>query len=212
VAGFFIVLEGPEGSGKSTQAKRLAERFAASGREVVLTREPGGTAIGEQIRIILLDRNNYAMLPKTEALLLSAARAQHVGTVIRPALERGAVVICDRYRDSTLAYQGGARGLEMAELEAIQDFATDDLSPDFRILLDIPVEIGLQRRFSADGETNRLDEETLDFHRRVRTTFLALAARNPNGWIVVDANAGQDEVANRIETAVAARLGSGCQP
>jgi dTMP kinase len=182
----------------------LAERLGADGYDVVLTREPGGTPIGEQVRSILLDPVNCAMLPETEALLYSAARAQHVGDVIRPALERGAVVVCDRFVDSTLAYQGGGRGLAIDVLEAIQRFATGGVVPSLRILLDVPVEIGLARRFGA-GETNRLDEADVEFHRRVRAAFLSFASRDPEAWAIVDARDSVDEVEERILQTVAQR-------
>src|SRR5262249_44090333 len=151
-----------EGAGKSTQARLLAIRLKSEGLDVVLTREPGGTPIAEQVRKILLDQANCAMLAETEALLYSAARAQHVGDVIRPALERGAVVVCDRFADSTLAYQGGGRGLSMGDLRAVQRLATGGLTPALRILVDLPVEVGLRRRFGAADEVNRLDVAGVD--------------------------------------------------
>jgi dTMP kinase len=209
VSGIFIAFEGPEGSGKSTQARLLANRLRTVGRDVVLTREPGGTPIAEQVRTILLDRANCAMLPETEALLYSAARAQHVGDVIRPALERGAVVICDRFADSTLAYQGGGRGLPIEDLRAIQRLATGGLMPTLRILVDVPVEIGLRRRFDVADEINRLDVAGLEFHQRVRAAYLAMAAQDETSWIVVDGADTVEVVEERIVQAVAQRAGLG---
>jgi dTMP kinase len=206
VSGIFIVFEGPEGSGKTTQARRLATRVSAQGRDVVLTREPGGTPIGEQVRTILLDQTNCAMLPETEALLYSAARAQHVGDVIRPALERGAVVICDRFADSTLAYQGGGRGLSMDDLRAIQRLATGGLTPTLRILVDLPVEVGLRRRFGVENEVNRLDVAGIEFHRRVRSAYLEMAALDQS-WIVIDGDDSVDVVEERIVQTVARKTG-----
>jgi dTMP kinase len=191
VGGVFIVLEGPEGAGKSTQARLLADRLRNGGNDVVLTREPGGTPIGEQIRAILLDQANCAMLPATEALLYSAARAQHVGDVIKPALERGAVVVCDRFADSTLAYQGGGRGLPMQDLRAAQRLATGGVAPTLRILVDVPVEVGLRRRLGVEDEVNRLDVAGVEFHRRVRAAYLAMVAEDRSSWVVID---GDDEV------------------
>jgi dTMP kinase len=209
VGGVFIVFEGPEGAGKSTQARLLANRLQSEGRDVVFTREPGGTPIGEQVRTVLLDQSNCAMLPETEALLYSAARAQHVGDVIRPALERGAVVVCDRFADSTLAYQGGGRGLSMEDLRAVQRLATGGLTPTLRILVDVPVEVGLRRRFGAADEVNRLDVAGVDFHRRVRAAYVALAAEDESSWVVVDGNDEVDVVEERIVREVARRTGLG---
>lgn len=206
VPGVFIVFEGPEGSGKSTQARLLAEWLKVDGRSVVLTREPGGTPIAEQVRSILLDRGNCAMLPETETLLYSAARAQHVGDVIRPAIEQGAVVICDRFADSTIAYQGGGRGLSVDDLRTIQRFATGGLTPTLRILVDVPVEVGLRRRFGVEAEVNRLDVAGVEFHERVRAAYLALAAHDPASWVVVDGGDTVDAVAERIRQAVAQHI------
>jgi dTMP kinase len=207
VSGVLIAFEGPEGSGKSTQARRLAERLAGAGWDVVLTREPGGTPIGERIRGIVLDPANCAMLAETEALLYSAARAQHVGEVIRPALERGAVVVCDRYVDSTLAYQGGGRGLAIDALRSIQTLATGGLEPNLRVLLDLPVEVGLARRLGSGDEVNRLDLAELDFHRRVRNAYRELAWADPDGWVTVDASVPAEDVTERIVRTVALRVG-----
>jgi dTMP kinase len=146
------------------------------------------------------------MLPETEVLLYAAARAQHVGEVLRPALESGAVVICDRYVDSTFAYQGGGRQLDMSTLESIQQYATGGLAPDLRVLLDLPVEVGLQRRLADAVEVNRLDVAELGFHQRVREAFLGLAAEDPGGWVVIDASATPDQVTTAVLSAVMPRL------
>jgi dTMP kinase len=205
VSGFFLTIEGPEGAGKSTQARRLATALEAAGHRVVLTREPGGTGIGEAVRAILLDQTNYAMLPETEALLHTAARSQHVGEIIRPALDDGKIVVCDRFVDSTLAYQGGGRGIAIERLEAIQEIATSGLKPDLKILLDVPVEMGLARRFGASGEVNRMDVAGEAFHRRVRETFLHLARQHPDDWVVVDASQNEAHVTENLLLAVARR-------
>jgi dTMP kinase len=205
MTGFFITIEGPEGAGKSTQAHRLASALEAAGHSVVLTREPGGTEIGEAIRAILLEQRNHAMLAETEALLHTAARSQHVGEKIRPALANGQIVVCDRFVDSTLAYQGGGRGIAIERLGAIQEIATGGLKPDLKILFDVPVEVGLARRFGASGEINRMDTAGEDFHRRVRATFLQLAKERPADWIVIDASRNEAEVTEGLIHAVANR-------
>jgi len=205
MSGYFLTIEGPEGAGKSTQALRLARALEEAGHSVVLTREPGGTRIGEAIRAILLEQGNYAMLPETEALLHTAARSQHVGEVIRPALENGRVVVCDRFVDSTLAYQGGGRGLAIGHLEAIQLIATGGLKPNLKILLDVPVEIGLARRFESIGDVNRMDTAGEAFHQRVRESFLQLARQHPADWAVIDATQDETRVTNDLLQAIASR-------
>ena len=206
MTGFFLAFEGPEGSGKSTQARELAETLSRSGYRVVRTREPGGTPIGERVRSIILDPESSTMSAETEALLYAASRAQLVGQVIRPALAEGAVVICDRFIDSSLAYQSGGRGLPFADVAGIQCLATRGLRPDLRILLDLPVAMGLARRFADAPQINRLDTADEAFHERVRTCYLDLAARDPDGWVVINADAPADEIAARIADLVAARL------
>ncbi len=200
----FITFEGPEGCGKTTQARRLAATLAARGVPVLLTREPGGTPIAEQIRQVLLRPDNDAMLPPTEALLYLAARAQHTGEVIRPALAAGTTVICDRYTDSTLAYQGYGHGLPLAELARMDDFATGGLRPDLTIYLDLPVAVGLARKQGA--EWNRLEEQTLAFHERVRAGYQALIARAPARYLVLDAQRPVDELAMVVASVVTERL------
>ena len=184
----FITFEGPEGSGKTTQLKLLAEWLREQGYDVLATREPGGTAISEAIRAILLDPAHTEMRPEAEILLFSAARAQIVGQVIRPHLERGGVVLCDRYADSTLAYQGYGHGLDLDILRRITAFATGGLVPHLTVYLDIPIEEGLRRKAAAEArEWNRMEAQTLAFHQRVRKGYLEMAAAEPDRWLVVDA-------------------------
>jgi len=201
----FITLEGPDGSGKTRQAILLSQRLGALDYDVLLTREPGGTDIGEQIRQVLTSLDNTTMHPRTEFLLFSASRAQHVFERIRPHLERGGIVICDRYFDASLAYQGYGHRLDLDSLRAITSFATQELTPDLTILLDLPVERGLHRR-EQDGNWNRLDAYDLDFHRRVRQGYLALAKSQPERWVVIDGLQPVDQVHAEIKRAVEARL------
>ncbi len=203
----FITLEGPDGSGKTTQAQLLAEWLRQEGYDVVLTREPGGSEIGEQIRAVLHDPRNTGMDARAEILLYSASRAQHVAQLIRPALAIGKIVISDRYADSTLAYQGYGRGLDLGMLRVITAFATGGLTPDLTICLDIAPQAGLQRRRSGQGEWNRLDAEALEFHRRVRAGYLELAGQEPTRWVVIDADRPPGEVQARIRSVVQAKLG-----
>lgn len=202
---YFITLEGPEGSGKTIQARTLADHLRAQGHDALLTREPGGTSIGDQIRRVLGALDNTSMRPSTEFLLFSASRAQHVDEVIRPHLEAGGVVVCDRYYDSSLAYQGYGHGLDLHALREITRFATVGLAPDLTLLLDMEAETGLNRRRS-DGNWNRLDSYELAFHRRVRQGYLKLAAAEPERWIVIDASPSIADVQQRIQAVVEARL------
>lgn len=202
----FITFEGPDGSGKSTQIKSLADRLRAAGAEVLLTREPGGTAIGEQIRTVLHDLKNEAMQPRAEVLLYSAARAQLVGQVIRPHLAAGGLVLSDRYADSTLAYQGYGHGLDLTALRALTLFATGGLQPDLTLLFDLDPELGLRRRQTNQAEWNRLDALSLAFHERVRAGYLALAEAEPERWVVVDAAQGVEALQADVWRIVAARL------
>lgn len=206
----FITFEGIDGSGKTTQSRLLAAHLREQGHNVLLTREPGGTEIGDQIRTILLDNlNNTDMQPRTELLLFCASRAQLVGQVIRPHLARGGIVICDRYADSTLAYQGYGHGLPVDELKQILRFATGGLRPDRTIYLDLRPEDGLQRRragmlFGADW--NRLDDMELDFHRRVYEGYAALRREEPARWLVVDASAPSEAVQEALRRALQPHL------
>ncbi len=201
----FITLEGPDGSGKTTQMLMLAEALNARGRTVFTTREPGGTDISDQIRNILLDHENKAMVPRTEILLFLASRSQHTEEVIRPRLAAGEIVICDRYRDSTIAYQGYGRGVDIVLLHQLNDFATNGLLPDLTLLLDVSAETGLKRR-ASDGDWNRLDADAVDFHRRVQAGYHELVKAEPARWVVIDANREKDEVQRDLLEAVLARL------
>lgn len=183
----FITLEGPDGSGKTTQSRLLADWMQEQGLPVLLVREPGGTPIGERVRDILHDPAHVGMTPWAEVFLFCASRAQLVAEVIRPALAAGRIVLCDRYADSTLAYQGYGRGLDLESLRTVLHLATGGLKPDLTFYLDISPEEGLARRLRGGGEWNRLDRETLEFHHRVRAGYLELAGLEPRRWVVVDA-------------------------
>jgi dTMP kinase len=206
----FITFEGPDGSGKSTQICLLVEYLRQQGYPVFQTREPGGTPIGDQIRTVLHDLKNEGMHPHTEILLYAASRAQLVAQEIRPRLNAGEIVICDRYADSTLAYQGYGHGLDLDTLRVILRFATGGLQPDLTLYLDITAEEGLKRRERAaqDGaEWNRLDAQPLDFHRRVRDGYLALMADDPARWARVSATGDRIAIQRQIRAVVLARLG-----
>ena len=209
--GCFLTFEGPEGSGKTTQVQLLYTELASAGYPVLLVREPGSTAIGEQIRQVLHDVRNVEMLPTAEVLLYSASRAQLVGQVILPALQAGQAVLCDRYAESTMAYQGYGHQLDLEQLRAITAFATGGLRPDLIVHLDIDVEEGLRRKQAAhrkDGsEWNRMDQKELDFHHRVRDGYLQLAAADPSRWLTVDAGQPLDAVQAAIRQGVVPFLG-----
>ncbi len=191
----FITVEGPEGSGKSSACKRIYEELLHRGYDVILTREPGGIPIAESIREIILNKKNTEMDARTEALLYAAARRQHLVQKVWPALKAGKIVLCDRFIDSSLAYQGGARGLGVDEVLGINLFATEGTLPDLTLLFDIKPEIGLARIAKNQGrEVNRLDLEGLDFHHTVRNTFLDLAHRYENRFSVIDASLSEEEV------------------
>lgn len=205
--GRFITIDGPDGGGKTTQAERLAAHLQTVGEAVLLTREPGGTWLGERLREILLARTEAtgtAPDPLTDALLFNAARRRLVEDVIRPALERGTSVVCARFADSTLAYQGYGAGAPMEALRTLAAIATGGLEPNLTILLDLPVEAGIARK-SADDITRFEADFDLHFHRRVRDGFLALAAAAPERIVVIDATADVDTVAGAIAAAVDAR-------
>ncbi len=201
----FITLEGPDGGGKSSQAQCLAEYLRAENIEVLLTREPGGSPIGDQIRNVIMELENTDMDARTEFLLFSASRAQHIAEVIRPNLENGLTVISDRFFDSSLAYQGYGQRLPLDTLKAITNFATSGLTPDLTLLLDLPVEEGLRRR-EADGNWNRMDAYDIDFHRRVRRGYLELAAESPERWVILNAEQSFDALQGEIRHTVMGRL------
>lgn len=210
IAGIFITLEGGEGSGKTTQATRLCRLLAAQGYKVLHTREPGGTPVAEKLRSILLDSSAEGIAPETEALLILAARRQHVDHIIKPALKRGMIVVCDRFSDSTMAYQGYARGLDLKLLRATNDWATGQLTPHLTLLLDIPIAIGLRRRRGQTTTQNRLDREAERFHKKVRAGFLQLARREPRRIKVVDARQPPDSVEAAVEAFVLDWLRAHC--
>ena len=199
----FVTFEGPEGGGKTTQIRLLAEWLAELGCDVISTREPGGTRIGNAVRGILLDPDHVEMRSETEILLFSAARAQIVGEVIRPQLERGGVVLCDRFADSTFAYQGYGRRLNLDAMRMITAFATGGLTPDLTICLDLPVVEGLRRKQGGElAEWNRMEREEREFHERVRAGYLALASAAKDRWLVVNAMQSVEQVQAAIRTRV----------
>ncbi len=204
----FITFEGPDGSGKTTQFKRLADHLRDRGCDVLAVREPGGTSIGEQIRDVLHSLVNKEMQPRTEILLYCASRAQLVGQVIRPHLQSGGIVVCDRYADSTLAYQGYGHGLDLPTLRTILDFATGGLRPDITFYLDINAEEGLKRRKAGGGEWNRMDNLPVEFHRRVRAGYLEMVAQEPARWVVIDAAREAETIAKDIQEIMEKRLTS----
>ena len=202
----FITLEGPEGSGKTSHIAPICDWLTSQGKSVTATREPGGTPIGEQIRDVIHDMKNTEMHPRAEALLYQAARAQIVEQVLRPSLAGGGIVICDRYFDSTLAYQGyGHQVIPLEDLRGIIRFATGGLVPDLTILLDLPVQVGLHRK-SNQQEWNRLDAFTVDFHERVRKGYHELVALEPARWAVVDADRDWEAIQAEIRQIISSRL------
>jgi len=205
--GLFITFEGSEGCGKSTQIRRIAEKLRADGREVISLREPGGTPIGERIRNLLqYDDDASAMTSEAELLLFAASRAQLVREVIRPALERGAVVLCDRFFDSTTVYQGVARALPAAEVAAINVFAVGSTLPDLTLLLDLDAAEGRLRASLRKGPVDRMEQEGGEFYEAVRRGYLELAQKNPSRFVVIDASPDESVVAASIEAAIMYRL------
>ena len=200
--GVFVVFEGGDGAGKSTQCRLLAIALRERGHEVVVTREPGGTTIGEAIREVLLGAGSDGMSARTEALLFAAARAEHAASLIRPAVARGAVVISDRYLDSSVAYQGAARGLGEDRIAELSLWATEGLVPDLTVLLDVPPGVGLSRARDA----NRMEGEPEAFHAEVRAAFLRRATASPQRYLVLEADRPRDEVAAVVLAAVLTRL------
>lgn len=201
-----ITLEGPEGSGKTSQLPALADYLRNAGYEVLVTREPGGTDVGDQIREVLMNFENVSIFPRTEILLFLAARAQHVEELIRPALDAGKVVLCDRYGDSTLAYQGYGHQTDLDTLRILLDFSTGGLKPDLTLLLDVPVKAGMERKRDNDTEWNRLDAYAEAFHHRVRQGYFALAEAEPERWHIIDATKDKDQVQEAMRNAVSNRL------
>lgn len=198
MTGLFITLEGPEGAGKSTNREYLAERLRAHGIDVVLTREPGGTPLAERIRELLLAPSDESMNADTELLLVFAARAQHLAEVIRPALARGAVVLCDRFTDATYAYQGGGRGLSQERIATLENFVQGELRPDLTLVFDLPVEVGLARA-TARGRLDRFEQEGRTFFDAVRATYLNRAAANPARYRLVNAALSLSEVQHALD-------------
>jgi len=214
ILGLFITFEGPDGSGKSTQIELVADFLRRKGYSVYCTREPGGSAIGDQIRDVLHDVKNTEMSSRAEILLYSASRAQLVEQIILPRLAQGDVVLCDRYADSTYAYQGYGRQLDFDTLRIITEFATQKLKPDLTIYLDLDVETGLKRKVEANvagaGEWNRMDRLKVDFHQRVHHGYLEMAKNEPDRWLVVNASGTIEEInrsiCDRLEKILAKKL------
>ncbi len=201
--GVFVCFEGGEGAGKSTQSRLLCERLEAAGHVVVLTREPGDTPVGAEMRRIVLDPATGELADRTEALLYAADKAEHIHSVVAPALARGEVVVTDRYVDSTLAYQGAGRSLDSAELEWVARWATEDVRPHLTVLLDLDPAQGLTRF----AERDRIEGESIGFHRRVRAEFLRLAAADPEHYVVLDARAPVQDIADAVHDRLAPLLG-----
>jgi dTMP kinase len=206
VQGRFITFEGGEGAGKSTQLKRLAARLEAAGREVVATREPGGSPGAESIRELVLNGSADRWSPVTETLLMYASRRDHVERVIRPALERGAWVVCDRFADSTRAYQGAAGGVDPGLIAAMETYILEQTRPDLTLIFDMPVDVGLKRAHARAGSEMRFESKGLAFHERLRAGFLAIARAEPDRCAVVDASGALDEVEAAVWAAVEDRL------
>ncbi|HDM10120.1 MAG: dTMP kinase [Deltaproteobacteria bacterium] len=208
----FITFEGIEGCGKSTQARLLFEAMKARGIDTVLTREPGGTRIGQKIRKILMSTSNTELCAAAELLLLEADRAQHVCEVIVPAIEKGTMVICDRFSDATVAYQGHGRGIDLDFIQKLNSYASNMIRPDKTFLLDCPVELGLTRALDRNMKAERQGEgrfeaETLEFHQEVRNGYMSLAKREPDRFVVLDGTRDQDELAREILGIVEVLLG-----
>ncbi len=210
--GFLVVFEGPDGGGKTTQSGRLFAHLEQLNYEIMWTREPGGTALAEQIRDVLLHDMTYRISPRVEALLLSAARSQHVEEVIGPNLAAGRVVVCDRFKYSTVAYQGGGSGLDIDDIHALNEFATDGVDADLVILLDIDSAEGLRRKLRLGGAgepgTNKMELRGVEHQERVRKQFRRMASESPDQWLVIDGSAGADEIGSEIARRVTKELES----
>ncbi len=205
--GAFITLEGGEGTGKTTQVKRLVEWLRALGRDIAVTREPGGTEEADNIRRLLVEGEPGRWPPLAETLLFNAARDEHLERLIRPALSRGRWVVCDRFMDSTMAYQGYARGLGRELIEMLDGFVVGATRPDLTLVLDLPVATGLQRADARGGVERRFERADTGFHQKLREAYLEIAKRDPDRCKVVDASGSPDEVAARIKTVVATKFG-----
>ncbi len=201
----FITFEGPDGSGKTTQISPLSDYLIQNGYSVLITREPGGTVIGDQVRQVLSDLKNTGMHPRSETLLFLAARAQLVEQVIKPNLEKGFIVLCDRYADSTMAYQGHGHQNDLVQIKNLINFATGGLKPDLTLLFDMDVEEGLQRK-AHGSEWNRLDAYSLEFHQRVRMGYHILAESEPERWVKIEAGQSPEKIRVAVREAVQARL------
>ena len=202
----FITIEGPDGGGKTTQMNMLVPALEERGLDIVRTREPGGTDIGDQIRSVIMDMKNKSMDPRAEILLFCASRAQLVSELIRPSLASGKIVLCDRYADSTMAYQGYGHGLDRTALKNLLEFATGGLKPDLTILLDISAEAGLRRRITNHDEWNRMDDYALQFHERVRKGYLEMAAAEPERFAVIHADRSKEEIHDEIVSVIMRKL------
>ncbi|TVP92250.1 MAG: dTMP kinase [Pseudomonadaceae bacterium] len=201
MSGLFVTLEGPEGAGKSTNLHYLAERLRAAGCEPLLTREPGGTPVAEEIRSVLLSQHSERMDDDTELLLVFAARAQHLNSLIRPQLAAGKVVISDRFTDATYAYQGGGRGIDPARIAVLEDWVQGSLRPDLTLIFDLPVEVGMARA-QARSALDRFEQEHVDFFQAVRSTYLQRAAANPERYRVIDASVELTAVQSQLDAVI----------
>ena len=204
--GLFITFEGTDGGGKTTQVQRLTADLREAGYDICLTREPGGTPISEQIRDMLLNPDHSEMAATTELLLYAASRAQHVSEVIKPALEAGKVVISSRFADATVVYQGYGRGLDLERIDRLNRIATDDVTPDVTFVLDLPVEIGLQRVQNSRGGLDRLEREKIEFHRRLREGYQIIARQEPQRLKIIDAQVSPDQVYAQIQAIIQSLL------
>jgi dTMP kinase len=204
--GLFITLEGGEGAGKSTQMAYVEERLKKAGKTVLVTREPGGTELSEAIRELLLDHRQTAMDADTELLLMFAARAQHIAELIRPALEAGQWVLCDRFTDATYAYQGGGRGIDGNRIAVLEDWVQGELRPDLTLLLDLPIDVGMSRA-GERGELDRFEREQQDFFARVRQSYLDMAEQQPDRYRIIDASQDIPLVQEQINAVLSPVLG-----
>ncbi|MGA0210395.1 MAG: dTMP kinase [Pontimonas sp.] len=206
MTGLFITFEGGDGSGKTTQINLLASWLESEGHTVVITREPGGTDLGTELRNIILHREGF-IAPRAEALLYAADRSHHIHTLVRPALQRGEIVVQDRYLDSSVAYQGAGRVLDPTEVRNISLWATENLMPDLTVVLDVPASVAKERQAAGERQYDRLEAEAEDFHTRVRESYLALAAEEPHRFLVIDGESSIEEIHQAIVDKVSDLLG-----